>query len=299
MFVHGFYGGPVDTWQRFPESVMTRMGRDIGQRVHDSAPQSALWHGRQVFLVDGTGLSMPDTAANDAEYPRPMKERNVVGFPLLRAAALISLATGAVVDLAITQYIGKGTSEFALLRSMMPTLKPGSVLVGDKLYGAYIVLADLAIFRLLGVVAVLPGLGSSDSGTAAAARAAAARTPPARTPPAEPIADLGYPGRFAIYDPDQLNGPDLSLLGAPDLNVISHTPSVQGYSSLVSGFYASATGSHRATGDGQDVLDPRAVRTGVLDQLDTSVLLTVPAYLTTRSGAAAAGRAAASPGSPA
>ena len=155
------------------------------------------------------------------------------------------------------------------------------------------VLADLVIFTLLGVVAVLPGLGSSDSGTAAAAPAAAARTPPARTPPAEPIADLGYPGRFAIYDPDQLNGPDLSLLGAPDLNVITRTPSVQGYSSLVSGFYASATGSHRATGDGQDVLDPRAVRAGVLDQLDTSVLLTVPAYLTTRSGGAAA-----PPGSP-
>jgi hypothetical protein len=164
------------------------------------------------------------------------------------------------------------------------------------------VLADLVVFTLLGVVAVLPGLGSSDSGTAAAAPAAAtrtagrtpaARTPPARTPPAEPIADLGYPGRFAIYDPDQLDGPDLSLLGAPDLNVISRTPSVQGYSSLVSGFYASATGSHRSTGDGQDVLDPRAVRAGVLDQLDTSVLLTVPAYLTTRSGAAAA-----SPGTP-
>ena len=77
------------------------------------------------------------------------------------------------------------------------------------------VLADLVMFTLLGVVAVLPGLGSGDLGTAAAAtrtagRAAGARTPPP-TPPAEPIADLGYPGRFAIYDPDQLDGPDLSL----------------------------------------------------------------------------------------
>ncbi len=149
--------------QRFPESVMTRMGREIGQRVHDSAPQSALWHGREVFLVDGTGLSMPDTAANDAEYPRPMKERNVVGFPLLRAAALISLATGAVVDLAITQYMGKGTSEFALLRSMMPTLKPGSVLVGDKPYGAYIVLADLVARGIDAVVPIQDGRKKSGS----------------------------------------------------------------------------------------------------------------------------------------
>jgi hypothetical protein len=176
------------------------------------------------------------------------------------------------------------------------------------------VLADLIMFTLLGVVAVLPGLGSSGSGTgttaataAPAATRAAARaagvhspvlqTPAAQTPLAKPIADLGYPGRFAVYDPDQLNQRDLSLLGAPDLNVPAHTPSVQGYSSLVSGFYAAATGSHRATGDGQDVLDPSAIRSGVLDQLDTSILLTVPAYLTTRSGAAAAGGAGTSAGS--
>ncbi|MGH3070509.1 MAG: hypothetical protein ACRDMI_18260, partial [Streptosporangiaceae bacterium] len=171
---------------------------------------------------------------------------------------------------------------------------------------ASFVLADLVVFTFLAVVAVLPGLGSSDSGTGTkagaaapaavtrtAGRAAAVRTPAAQTPLVKPIADLGYPGRFAIYDPNQLDQQDLSRLGAPDLNVITRTPSVQGYSSLVSGFYASATGSHRATGDGQDVLDPWAVRTGVLDQLDTSVLLTVPAYLTTRSGTAAAGTAAA------
>jgi hypothetical protein len=176
---------------------------------------------------------------------------------------------------------------------------------------ASFVLADLVVFTLLAVVAVLPRLGGSDSGTRTTAgaaspatvprtagRAAAVRTPAELTPLARPIADLGYPGRFAVYDPNQLDQQDLSLLGAPDLNVITHTPSIQGYSSLVSGFYASATGSHRATGDGQDVLDPWAIRTGVLDQLGTSVLLTVPAYLTTRSGTAATGRAAASPGPP-
>jgi hypothetical protein len=169
---------------------------------------------------------------------------------------------------------------------------------------ASFVLADLVVFTLLGVVAVLPGLGSGGSGTGttagtaapAAATRIAAQAPAAPTPLATPIANLGYPGRFAVYDPDQLDQQDLSRLGAPDLNVIAHTPSVQGYSSLVSGFYAAATGSHRATGDGQDVLDPRAVRSGILDQLDTSILLTVPAYLTTRSGAAATGKAAASAG---
>ncbi len=128
--------------RRFPEGVMVRMAREIGQRVHDSAPDSARWHGRSVFLVDGTGLSMPDTQENQLAYPRA-NERNEIGFPVMRAAALISLATGAVVNMAFTKFSGKGTGESALLRAMMPTLKAGDVLVGDKLYGSYSVLADL------------------------------------------------------------------------------------------------------------------------------------------------------------
>jgi hypothetical protein len=171
------------------------------------------------------------------------------------------------------------------------------------------VLADLVVFTLLGVVAVGSGLGSTSAAaaqgaTAASQRAGTGSQPTGATPAGQPgagsgvrtsavrpVASLGYAGRFAIYDPGQIDAHGLSELGSPDLNVISGTPSVQGYSSLVSGFYASATGSHRASGDGQDVLDPRAVRTGVLDQLDTSVLLTPPAYL-----ASPAGGSAASPG---
>ncbi|MGI8446163.1 MAG: hypothetical protein ACR2MP_03035, partial [Streptosporangiaceae bacterium] len=171
------------------------------------------------------------------------------------------------------------------------------------------VLADLTVFTLLGVVAVGSGLGSTSAAAAQGATAASQGTgavsqgtgatlagqsgtgSAVRTAAVRPVASLGYAGRFAIYDPGQIDAHSLSELGSPDLNVISGTPSVQGYSSLVSGFYASATGSHRASGDGQDVLDPRAVRTGVLDQLDTSVLLTPSAYLAT-----AAGGSAASPG---
>ena len=191
-------------------------------------------------------------------------------------------------------------------------LKPGP---RSRWLGTF-VLADLIVFTLLGVVAVGSGLGSTSAATAQGAAAspgtasrgttsqgtasrgtgaAPAGRPgtgsAARTAAVRPVGSLGYAGRFAVYDPGQIDARGLSELGSPDLNVLSGTPSVQGYSSLVSGFYASATGSHRASGDGQDVLDPRAVRAGVLDQLDTSVLLTPSAYLAT-----AAGGSAASPG---
>jgi hypothetical protein len=107
---------------------------------------------------------------------------------------------------------------------------------------------------------------------------------PANTGPAvphmtiRPIAALGYPGRFAIYDPDLHNTHGLSILGPPDMNSLTRTPSVQGYTSLVDGRYAAATGSHMAAGQGQNVLSPAAIGGQTLDALNTTILLTLPVY---------------------
>jgi hypothetical protein len=149
------------------------------------------------------------------------------------------------------------------------------------------ILLDLIVFTVLAVVAIAPGGVGSAASRAAASRPAtsqASRPEAAWHSAARPVADLGYPGRFAIYDPGQRYPRELPVLGAPDLNVVTSTPSVQGYSAVVAGFYASATGSHRAMGGGQNMLAPQAIADGTLDQLDTSVLLTAPGDLVTEPG---------------
>lgn len=158
------------------------------------------------------------------------------------------------------------------------------------------VAVDLVVFIVLCVVAVSPGRhGSPANAAASGGSATAGSATGGNATAARPVAALGYPGRFAIYDPDLLDAGQLSALDPPDVNGTGKDamPSVQGYTSLADGRYAAATGSHLATGEGQDVLSPRAVADGTLDELDTSVLLTLPAYLVTsgRDSAAAAGPA--------
>jgi hypothetical protein len=101
-------------------------------------------------------------------------------------------------------------------------------------------------------------------------------TAPGRT---RSIASLHLPGRFAVFDPGLLHGEALNELGVPDLNVLDRTYSMQGYSSIVDGTYAAATGAHQPSGAGQDVLSVAAVADGTLDQLETSTLFTLPRYL--------------------
>ena len=55
-----------------------------------------------------------------------------VGFPLARIAAFFSLQCGAVLDLGICSYSGKGHSELGMLRQLWDLLRPGDILLADR-----------------------------------------------------------------------------------------------------------------------------------------------------------------------
>jgi len=128
---------------RFPSAVMARLATEIGQNVHASADNAWHWRNRSVYLADGTSLSMPDTPENQLVFPQAKTQAPGIGFPIMRAVALISLPTGAVVDFAFTRITGKGTGEGQLLRGMLDTLNAGDIVVADRLFPSYITLAAM------------------------------------------------------------------------------------------------------------------------------------------------------------
>ncbi|MHB8348517.1 MAG: IS4 family transposase, partial [Acidiferrobacterales bacterium] len=98
---------------------------------------------RHVKLVDGTGISMPDTPENQECYPQPGSQAEGVGFPLARVVGVICLATGAVIDAAIGPHAGKGSSELGLLRTLGGAFSPGDVMLADAFYCNYFLIATL------------------------------------------------------------------------------------------------------------------------------------------------------------
>ena len=128
---------------RFQLSVMKRLAMEIGRDVHESADDAWHWRGRDVYLADGTGLSMPDTPENQLAFPQAKTQKPGIGFPIMRAVAMISLPTGAVVDFAYAPNAGKGTGEGKLLRRMIGNMKRGDIIVADRLYPSYVTVAAL------------------------------------------------------------------------------------------------------------------------------------------------------------
>jgi hypothetical protein len=128
---------------RVPTDVLRTLAKRTAQQLQEDLPDSWKWNGRDVFIADGSHVSMPDTKENQAEYPQPVVQEPGIGFPLARLAVLLSLATGACHDLAIAPYAGKGTGETTLLRQMFDSLRPGDVVVADALFDDYFLIWEL------------------------------------------------------------------------------------------------------------------------------------------------------------
>lgn len=58
-----------------------------------------LWCGRNVKVIDGSTVSMPDTVENQKEYPQPSSQKLGCGFPIAKIGVIFSLVTGAAITL--------------------------------------------------------------------------------------------------------------------------------------------------------------------------------------------------------
>jgi hypothetical protein len=122
---------------RLPEAFYQYLFRRVGRHTMEDAPSRWLCQGRPVKVVDGTTFLMPDTEANQQEYPQADPERPGLGFPIARVLVIFSLAVGTVLEAAIRPYHGKTTGELAMFRELSESLQGNDIVLGDKGFCSY------------------------------------------------------------------------------------------------------------------------------------------------------------------
>jgi hypothetical protein len=153
-------GGYCKARQRLPETLLPRLVRQTADGLQDKAPEAWLFHGRRVALADGSTVSMPDTLANQAEYPQHSNQKPGCGFPIARVVVLIALATGCVLDAALGAVKGKRTGEMALIRTLHGRLRPGDIVLADAYYSSF---DEVVTLRGMGVDVVMRQHGGRQS----------------------------------------------------------------------------------------------------------------------------------------
>ena len=133
---------------RLPEKLLANLFNSTAQNLEQKVTEEYLWCGRNVKVIDGSTVSMPDTQENQKEYPQPSTQKPGCGFPIAKIGVIFSLVTGAVVALCIDVL---NTHDIKLARNLYSILKPNDVLLGDRAFCAY---ADLFTIKKLDCDAV-------------------------------------------------------------------------------------------------------------------------------------------------
>jgi hypothetical protein len=129
-------------------NARSRLSRDTLLSIHrHTADESQrrvsseqLWCGRRVKVVDGTGVSMPDTPENQRAFPQPSNQKKGCGFPVAKLVGCFCLASGSLLHWA------EGTlhvHESKLFRKLFAFFLPGDVALTDRGFCCYVDIATL------------------------------------------------------------------------------------------------------------------------------------------------------------
>jgi len=125
---------------RLPLDQFSKALSAIGKTADRLVPALSRLQGRALKAVDGSAFTVADTPKNREAYPPLQCDKDVPGFPMVRIVVFFSVLSGAILTLAQGSL---GVSELSLFASLLSQLVSGDILLGDRGFGNYPVIALL------------------------------------------------------------------------------------------------------------------------------------------------------------
>jgi Transposase DDE domain len=138
--------------QQIRPDLAARIYRHVAGRAFGLAPAATRLQGRRLKALDGTSVRLADTPKNQAAFPQPGSQNPGAGFPVMKIVALFCVASGAIVAHATGNL---WTSELSLLAQLLDFLAAGDVLVADRGFCNYALVATLGVLQV-DVIARVP-----------------------------------------------------------------------------------------------------------------------------------------------
>lgn len=125
---------------RLPLERLRQAHESLADHLDAGADSEDAFAGHRLRVIDGTGLSMPDTPANQKEWPQPSAQKPGCGFPVIKLVAVFCLRTGALLRWAQGTLHGH---ENRLFKQLYEFFHPGDIVVADRGFSGYGQFAEL------------------------------------------------------------------------------------------------------------------------------------------------------------
>lgn len=142
--------GPTDAaWcqarDRLPEAVLFEANVHLTRRMRRRFGHECTYRDRPVFLVDGTGVSMPDTPELIEAFGCTRSKQYASRFPVARVTVVGLAGVNAIWDYRIDEY---RCSEDEQLHEMWHTIPSGAICLFDRYFSSFYNLAKLRQRRI-------------------------------------------------------------------------------------------------------------------------------------------------------
>jgi len=107
---------------------------DLVKPIAIAATRGAWYRGWRLVSLDGSTLDVADEPANATAFGRPGSSRGDSAFPQIRFVSLVENGTHVLFASQMADY---GTSEIALAKAVLPSLKAGMLCLGDRNFFGY------------------------------------------------------------------------------------------------------------------------------------------------------------------
>lgn len=125
--------------KKLTEAMLSTVLAHTGKEL-EKLPESGLLNNRRVIVVDGTGVTMPDTEENQQIWPQPFYQKPGCGYSSARICVCFSLRSGALLSYAVGN---KKNHELPLFRKQWKTFEAGDIFLGDKGFCSFFDIANL------------------------------------------------------------------------------------------------------------------------------------------------------------
>ncbi len=124
---------PLAVFQTLAQCVTRRLLRSLDGVLER-------WHGHRIFLIDGSTCSMSDTPELQDAFGQPRGQKLGCGFPMAKIVGLFHGGSGLLVDLLVEPLY---THEASIASRLFKWLRKGDILVGDRAFASFVILALL------------------------------------------------------------------------------------------------------------------------------------------------------------
>jgi len=121
--------------QRIGKAPLKALFDLVAKPLASDETPGAFFHSLRLASVDGTIFDAEDSEKNSKEFGSQINDKGAGAYPQVRCVALIENASRATIDVEYGPYVG--SSEQSLTKLILARLKPGTLVLGDRLQPGY------------------------------------------------------------------------------------------------------------------------------------------------------------------